>query len=113
MPIDRFAKNLATGTYDLIILDVLRGGPASGYEIRRRVFKRSSHTILWREGTLYHVLHHLEQQRLVTSSWRTPKTGRERRYYQLTPRGQRAWKKNRRQWDAFTGAVNALLRSRQ
>jgi DNA-binding PadR family transcriptional regulator len=113
MPIDRFAKDLVAGTYDLIILEVLRGGPAYGYEIRRRVFERSTRTILWREGTLYHVLHHLEKQRLVTSSWRTPKTGRERRYYQLTPRGQRARKEHRRQWDVFTGAVNALLRSRQ
>ncbi len=110
-PINRFAKDLVTGTYDLIILDALRRGPAYGYEIRRRVFEQSRHTILWQEGTLYNVLRHLEKQRLATSSWRIPKTGHERRYYQLTPRGRRVWKEQRRQWADFTGTVNALLGS--
>ena len=107
--INQFARDLLTGTYDLIILDMLRAGPAYGYEIRRRVFERSSHTILWRDGTIYHALRHLERQRLVTSSWRIPKTGHERRYYQLTPRGRRAWMERRRQWHTLTATINKVL----
>ena len=111
MATHQFAKDLVTGTYDLIILRALRNGPAYGYEIRRRIFEQSKRTILWREGTLYHVFHHLEEQRLVTSSWRTPRTGRERRYYQLTGRGHRICQEQRAQWYAFTTAVNGLLGS--
>ena len=112
MATDQFAKDLAAGSYDLIVLDVLRDGPAYGYEIRRRIFEQSRQTILWREGTLYQVLHHLEEQGLVVSFWRTPRPGRERRYYRLTARGQRAWQLRRHQWRAFTAAVNALLQTR-
>jgi len=108
---DQFAKDLAAGSYDLIVLDVLRDGPAYGYEIRRRIFEQSRRTILWREGTLYQVLHHLEEQRLLTSFWRTPWPGRQRRYYRLTARGRRAWQQRRRQWRALTTAVNALLQN--
>jgi DNA-binding PadR family transcriptional regulator len=107
---DEFARNLAAGTYDLIVLDVLRDGPNYGYGIRKRIFDRSRHVLHWQDGTIYPVLRHLEEQGLVTGSWKGPKTGRQRRYYRLTPRGRRVWREQRRQWTAFTRAVSALLR---
>jgi DNA-binding PadR family transcriptional regulator len=106
---DEFARNLAAGTYDLIVLDVLRDGPSYGYGIRKRIFEQSNRTINWQDGTLYPVLRHLEKLGLIAGSWTRPKKGHERRYYRLTARGQRAWREQRRQWDAFTRAVNALL----
>jgi len=90
----------------------LRDGPSYGYEIRQRIFEQSKHTLNWQDGTIYPVLRHLERQGLVTSVWRGPKDGRQRRYYHLTLRGQRAWKDQRRQWNAFTRAVTALLTTR-
>jgi PadR family transcriptional regulator PadR len=104
-----FARHLATGTYDLIVLDVLRDGPAYAYGLVKRIAAQSKYVVQWREGTLYPVLHHLQAQGLVTSEWKGPKTGRRRRYYRLTPRGQRAWREQRAQWRAFSRAVNALL----
>lgn len=106
---DEFAKHLATGMYDLIILDVLHRGPNYGYGIRKRVFERSKGTVNWLDGTIYPVLRHLEKQGLVTSHWKEPKDGRQRRYYRLTPRGQRACLRHRRQWTAFTRTINNLL----
>ena len=106
---DEFARNLAAGTYDLIVLDVLRDGPSYGYGIRKRIFEQSKHTINWQDGTLYPVLRHLEKQGLVTGSWTRPKRGHARRYYRLTSAGHRVWREQRRQWSAFARAVNALL----
>ena len=45
---DEFARNLAAGSYDLIVLDVLRDGPSYGYGIRKRIFDQSNHSINWR-----------------------------------------------------------------
>ena len=106
---DEFARNLAAGTYDLIILDILRAGPSYGYSIRKRIFEQSHRTLNWQDGTIYPVLRHLEEQGLVTSHWEGPKDGRQRRYYRLTPTGHRVWREQRGQWNAFTRAVNALL----
>ena len=106
---NEFARNLAAGTYDLIVLDVLRDGPSYGYGIVKRIFEQSKHTINWQDGTIYPVLRQLEKQGFVTSHWQGPKHGRQRRYYCLTARGQRAWAEQRRQWNAFTRAVNVLL----
>ena len=106
---DEFARNLAAGTYDLIVLDVLRDGSSYGYGIRKRIFEQSNATLDWQDGTIYPVLRHLEKQGLVTSDWQGAKGGRRRRYYRLTSAGHRVWREQRRQWNAFTRAVNALL----
>lgn len=97
------------GSYDLLVLDVLRERPAYGYEIVRRISEQSNGTIRWHLGTVYHVLHHLERQALVTSRWHKAGRSRERKYYRLTARGRTAWRQQRAQWRAFSRAVNALL----
>jgi PadR family transcriptional regulator, regulatory protein PadR len=106
---NEFARNRAAGTYDLLVLDVLRGGPNYGYGIVKRILEQSKHALHWREGTLYPVLHHLEEQGWVASRWQGPRTGRRRRYYRLTARGQRRWREQCAQWRSFHRAVNALL----
>jgi DNA-binding PadR family transcriptional regulator len=109
MNYDRFGKDLTTGTYDLVVLDILHEKPGYAYGIIREVFEQSKHTIRWHEGTVYHTLHHLERQGLVASTWHGPKIGRRRKYYRLTARGRRAWRTQREQWRQFSRALNALL----
>jgi PadR family transcriptional regulator, regulatory protein PadR len=104
-----FERHLASGTYDLIVLDVLRDGPAYGYGLRRRIYDQSHGALIWPEGSLYPVLHHLEKQGLVVSEWQGPKGGRRRRYYRLTAGGRRGWRVQRNQWRFFSRAVNAVL----
>ena len=64
MRIDQFGKDLATGSYDLVMLDILNRKPAYAYGIVREIFEKSKGTTRWHEGTVYHVLHHLEKQGL-------------------------------------------------
>ena len=109
MKIDRFAKDLVTGSYDLLVLDMLQKRPTYGYEIVRRVATQSKHTIRWHFGTVYHVLHHLERRGLVASRWKNVGRRRERRYYRPTARGRTVWRQQRAQWQAFSKAVDALL----
>jgi PadR family transcriptional regulator PadR len=109
MATDQFAKDLATGSYGLVVLDILRDGPAYGYQIVRRVSEQSRHTIRWRLTTAYRVLRHLEKRGLVVSQWRKAGRRRERKYYCITARGQRVWRTRRAQWRHFSAALNALL----
>jgi PadR family transcriptional regulator PadR len=109
MNTDRFAKDLATGSYDLLILDALRKRPAYGYEIARRVADQSKQTVRWHFGTVYRVLHHLERRGLVTSRWKSAGRRRERRYYRLTARGRATGRQQRAQWQAFRDMLDTLL----
>jgi transcriptional regulator len=106
---NRFARHLAAGTYELIILDVLREGPAYGYGIIRRIAKQSRNQLQWLQGTVYPVLHRLENRRWIKGEWDRSRRGRERRYYRLTPRGRAAWREQRQHWKNFARAVAAVL----
>ena len=108
---DEFARNLAAGTYDLIVMDVLHRGPNYGYGIGKLIVKRSRGTIPGHEGTLYPVLHRLEKRGVLSSEWKSPKRGHERCYYRLTADGERLWREQRAQWSAFHRSVNRLLGS--
>lgn len=109
MKVNQFGKDLATGSYDLLVLKMLNDHPSYVYEIVREISERSRHTIRWHQGTAYRVLYDLERQRLATSHWRGPKSGRQRRYYTITAHGRRVYQQQRTQWRAFSTAVNALL----
>ena len=107
-----FGKDLTTGSYDLVALDILSEGPTYVYGMIRKIHRQSRRLFGWREGTAYRVLNDLERRGLVTSRWVGPKDGRQRKYYRLTERGRRAWKQQRQKWKMFRRALDALLRAR-
>jgi DNA-binding PadR family transcriptional regulator len=61
------------------------------------------------EGTVYPALHRLEQAGLLASRWVTAASGRRRRVYALTRRGERALAERRAVWRQFSDAIGDLL----
>jgi DNA-binding PadR family transcriptional regulator len=55
---------------------------------------------------LYPVLHRLERLGYVEARWEVAESGRRRKYYRITSRGQDQLAEERRQWQA----VDATLR---
>ena len=68
---------------DLLIMGVLRHGPAHGYAIMAALRERSDGEFDLAEGTLYPALHRLEQAGVIESSIDIAQ-GRRRRTYELT-----------------------------
>src|SRR6187551_3626327 len=97
------------GHLDLIVLAALAAGPAHGYAVIEEIRRRSGQAFDLPEGTVYPVLHRLEQAGLLASRWVTADTGRRRRVYSLTRRGQRALADRRAVWQQFSEAVSSLL----
>src|SRR5437899_1384111 len=62
------------------------------------------------EGTIYPVLHRLEQAGLLGSRWVTADSGRRRRVYAITRRGQRELAERRAVWEQFSDAIGGLFR---
>jgi DNA-binding PadR family transcriptional regulator len=96
------------GHLDGLVLAVLAGGPAHGYAVIEQLKQRSGGTFDLAEGTVYPVLHRLEAEGLLASSW-SDAAGRRRRVYRLTRRGRTSLEGRRRDWHAFVGAVEAVL----
>ena len=96
------------GHLDCLILATLAAGPAHGYAVIEQLKRRSGGAFELAEGTVYPVLHRLEAEGLLASSW-SEAAGRKRRVYRLTRRGRSALEGRRREWRAFSGAVEAVL----
>jgi DNA-binding PadR family transcriptional regulator len=60
------------------------------------------------EGTLYPLLRRLEGQGLLTSEWRI-EDGPPRRYYRLSPEGQRLYRTLSASWRDLVATMAKLL----
>jgi PadR family transcriptional regulator PadR len=96
------------GHLDLLLLSVLSNGPAHGYAIIESLRARSEDVFDLPEGTVYPALHRLEDQGLLKSTW-SEDTGRRKRIYQLTPKGQGVLNTRQDEWLKFSKAVNATV----
>jgi DNA-binding PadR family transcriptional regulator len=96
------------GHLDFLLLAIVAAQPAHGYAIIDELKRRSGGAFDLPEGTVYPALHRLEQSGLLASAWDTG-SARRRRVYRITARGRRALAGERRAWDGFTRAVEAVV----
>jgi PadR family transcriptional regulator PadR len=96
------------GHLDSLVLAVLADEPLHGYAVIEALRRRSEGAFELAEGTLYPVLHRLEADGLLASSW-SESAGRRRRVYRLTRNGRRALSRRREEWASFVRAVDAVL----
>ena len=96
------------GHLDALVLAAVRDEPRHGYAIIETLKRRSDGAFDLAEGTLYPVLHRLEAEGLLASSWSTV-SGRRRRVYRLTRRGRASLERRREDWHEFVRAVEAVI----
>src|SRR6266851_3128337 len=97
------------GHLNMIVLAALSAGPAHGYAVIEEIRRKSDRAFDLPEGTIYPALHRLEQAGLLSSRWVTAASGRRRRVYALTRRGNRAFAERRAVWQQFSAAIGDLL----
>jgi PadR family transcriptional regulator, regulatory protein PadR len=102
-------KGLMTGSTSLLVLHLISSKNMYGYEIIKELDAKSSSVFVLKEGTLYPVLHALEQDGFVESYLKTAETGKERKYYQITKKGMAALAQKKAEWKTFSGAVDTVL----
>ncbi len=95
------------GHLDGLILAVIAGEPMHGYAVIEALKTRSQGRLELPEGTVYPALHRLERNGLLASEW--SETGRRRRVYRLTARGERELGLRRKGWRDFATTVEAVL----
>ena len=93
-----FSRSLVGASIKPLLLSILAEGEAYGYQIIQRVQRISDGQINWTTGTLYPLLHRLENEGLVSSMWREAESAPRRKYYALTPKGERALATEKQQW---------------
>ena len=91
-------KPLVAASFEPLVLALLGRGETYGYEIIQRIQALSDDRIVWTANRLYPLLHDLENRGLVSATWRHEGPGPARKYYRLTPKGERAMAQAKRDW---------------
>lgn len=101
-------KYMALGT-SMLLLSLLNRQDMYGYQIIRELERQSQEVFCLKEGTLYPLLHSLEQQGAVRSQQKTADNGRERKYYSITDSGKKLLNEKLEEWNTYQNAVNHVL----
>jgi len=107
--VSRLRKQTLDGKVETMLLSVLEDGPSYGYAIIQELGQRAEGIVQLGEGTVYPVLHRLEEKNLLTSSWRKAGNQRQRKYYRLTRKGRKVLAENRLQWELLSRVMEKML----
>ncbi|MHC5005027.1 MAG: PadR family transcriptional regulator [Planctomycetota bacterium] len=100
---------------DLVVLSVLADGPKYGYAIIKQVAARSDNALRLTPGVLYPLLHRMEKQKLLISSWEAVPAdggGRKRKWYRLSAKGQRRLEQRAAAHRAYLAMIDSFLPGR-
>lgn len=102
------SKELVAASTKPMLLAILAKGESYGYAIIEQVRARSGGDLEWSEGMLYPVLHRLENEKLIVSSWKIGENGRKRKYYRISAAGAKALEIERNQWNTVHDTLSAI-----
>lgn len=101
-------KGYMSGSSRLLILNLLSEKSYYGYELIKTLKLRSNDIFDMKEGTLYPILHKLENDELIYSAEKEV-SGRVRKVYTITDKGLKVLEKEKKEWREFSVAVNQVL----
>ena len=83
----RIEREMMRGAGPVAVLKLLESAEMYGYELVRTLEERSEGVLGMGQSTLYPMLYNLEAQGYIQSEWFEAESGRDRKYYSLTPKG--------------------------
>lgn len=104
----RISKELIKGSTTMLILELLEHENMYGYQMIKKLCEKSENIFELKEGTLYPILHSLEENNLITSYWDNS-TAKRRKYYAITEKGKKQLKERKEEWKLFSNGINKVI----
>ena len=101
-------KTLIAGSTTVLILKLLEEKYMYGYEMIDTLRQRSNHSFELKAGTLYPILHGLEEKGMVRS-YDKEFAGKTRKYYSITSSGMAQLEERTKEWKEYSDAVRGVL----
>jgi len=101
-------KSLLSGSTSMLLLSLLAEKDRYGYEMIDTLHQRSNHVFDLKAGTLYPLLHLLEEQGYL-ESYDDLESAKPRKYYCLTKKGRKYLQELSGEWNEYTHAVASVL----
>ncbi|HEY8952605.1 MAG TPA: PadR family transcriptional regulator [Candidatus Dormibacteraeota bacterium] len=105
---DSEVAQMRKGLLEYCVMALLAARPHYGYELVQELGRVDG--LLTSEGTMYPLLARLRRERVVETEWRESSGGPPRKYYRLSPAGERALVDFRKEWATLRSAVDGLLK---
>jgi len=93
----------------MLILQIVSLEPLHGYGIAQRVDQISRSVVQVNQGSLYPALHRLELKGWLRAEWKESETGREAKFYSLTPSGRKQLATEKHSWARLADAVRLIF----
>lgn len=103
--------DLLQGTLDMLVLQVLSGGPMHGWGIAARIQLLSKDVLQLQEGTIYPALYRMEQKGWIASEWGQSENNRRAKFYELTKEGRKQLTVEEKDWNRICAAIKAVMES--
>lgn len=97
-------KSLMSGSTTMLLLKLLSEKDMYGYEMIETLRQRSQNVFELKAGTLYPLLHGLEEKHLLTV-YEKEVTGKIRKYYSITKEGRTVLTQKQTEWKEYSQAV--------
>ena len=101
-------KTLLSGSMTMLLLKLLDEKDMYGYEMIDTLRRKSNNVFELKAGTLYPLLHGLEEKGLL-KSYEQKMTGKTRKYYCITKEGKGLLAKKTVEWNEYKTAVSNVL----
>jgi DNA-binding PadR family transcriptional regulator len=101
-------KSLLTGSMTMLILKLLSEKDMYGYEMIDTLRKKSQNVFELKAGTLYPLLHGLEEKGML-KVYEQEFLGKTRKYYSITKEGRKLLKSKTEEWNVYSGAIANVL----
>lgn len=101
-------KSLISGNMTMLLLRLLDEKDMYGYEMIENLRKKSNNVFELKAGTLYPLLHGLEEKG-VLQSYEQDFAGKTRKYYSITKEGKGLLEKKTKEWNEYQTAVCNVL----
>jgi DNA-binding PadR family transcriptional regulator len=101
-------KSLLTGSMTMLILKLLSEKDMYGYEMIDTLRKKSRNVFELKAGTLYPLLHGLEEKGML-KVYEQEFLGKTRKYYSITKEGKKLLKSKTEEWNEYSGAIANVL----
>ena len=102
------SKNLVSGSMTMLLLKLLSEQDMYGYEMISVLRERSENVFELKAGTLYPLLHSLEEKNLL-ESYEQEALGKVRKYYSITKAGRKLLQEKETEWKEYSQAVTGVL----
>lgn len=101
-------KALMSGSMTMLILRLLDEKDMYGYEMIDTLRQKSCNVFELKAGTLYPLLHGLEEKGLLCV-YEQEYAGKTRKYYSITKEGKRLLEARKAEWNEYQSAVTNVL----